>query len=399
MDDLLSRQGLLDNDEIIEAIADSGKVSLTFLPTNSNPYSRAVMASRDRRSTAAYQFGKEGTSWFPHAHTVIDASGKAIRVKDGWFTKSQFEGTTSFQRNMRVWRWISEENPAGYIGLNGTSTVNSEREFGAAANIDLYRNKDGLTVTRNKMGPDGKPEFDLKEVNGVMMRTYRQETVTVGGSGRRDELFGRFFEGLTNPDVDSLVVLKEIEADIGKDLASAYGVDEASMKKLLDNANVNRGKDLEAIKAQAYFVDADDGAIQHIAYLESQLANGTYMLNFGELEKIIIKQMKIDGGAAMKRALDVPLHLAAGGYAMFNNFWRPATLLRLSYTQRNVFEGMIRAMAFSGSLAPMLWPIQASAFGIQNKVVKKLLPGTSRLRLKQFKIRTLTSIYNLTTNY
>ena len=371
MDDLLSRQGLLDNDELIEAIADSGKVSLTFLPTNSNPYSRAVMASRDRRSTAAYQYGKEGTSWFPHAHTVIDASGKAIRVKDGWFTKSQFEGTNAFQRNMRVWRWIGEENPAGYIGLNGTSTVNSEREFGAAANIDLYRTKDGLTVTRNKIGPDGKPEFDLKEVNGVMMRTYRQETVTVGGSDRRDELFGRFFEGLTNPDVDSLVVLKEIEADIAYDLASAYGVDKASMVKLLDNANVNRGKDLEAIKSQAYFVDADDGAIQHIAYLESQLANGTYMLNFGELEKIIIKQMKIDGGAAMKRALDVPLHVAAGGYEMFNNFWRPATLLRLSYTQRNVFEGMIRAMAFSGSLAPLLWPIQASAFGIQNKVVKK----------------------------
>lgn len=350
-------------------IRDSAKNAQMFFPTQSNPYSRMVMSSRERRGRARFEYAREGTSILPHKKTVIDpTTGKAIRVWDGFLSQSEFEGTNRFQRNLRVWRWMSAENPAGYIGLNGTATVGAEREFSAALDVEMYKGKQGKVITRKKYDANGDPIYVKKEGSTALVQDT--EPVIVGGEARRNELFGQFYEALNNPDVDSLQALRRIEDEVIKDFAALYDLPEDKMRGVLQEAQKRGNKNLDLIKEAGYFAD-ESGSIQHVAYIDSQLANGTYMQNFKELENILNKQLTKDNLASVRRAFEVPSHLAAGAYETFNSFWRPATLLRLSYTQRNIFEGMVRAMAYSASVAPLLWPVKATAFGIENKIIKR----------------------------
>jgi hypothetical protein len=387
MADLLSRNTAVER-AVRAQIQDSASTTRTFLPSTSNIYSRTVIKSRDRRRTAAFQYGEEGTSWFPHKRPVIDAAGKTTRVSDGFWSSSQFEGTSRLQRNMRVWRWLGTETPNGYIGLRGTSTVGSEREFNAALNLDVYKGT-GSTVTKKIVDENGTPVL-IRQGNSTVQKT---ETVTIGGEARREELFGRFYEALDNPDVDALPVLKEIEKEVMNDISVLYGIDPENMEGILQRANNQSQKQMDLIRDQGYFVDPNDGAIQLVPYLDSQLANGTYMANFQEIEKIIVREIKKDGGASLKRAFEVPAHAAGSAYEMFNNIWRPATLLRLSYTQRNVFEGLLRAMAFSASAAPLLWPVKATAFGIQNKIVKKNVDKRLKVAGKKIESSEFSAVY------
>lgn len=361
-------------------ISEAAQISRTFFPTTANPYSRMVMRSRERRAKARYQYAVEGTSIFPHKRTVIDANGKAVRQWDGWLSKSEFEGTSRLQRAARVWRWMGTETPSGYIGLKGTATVGSEREFTAAINTQLLSG-DGVIIQRVKTDADGNTLF--KKENGKLV--VDTEPVLVGGKQKRDEYFRRFYEALNNPDEDALQALKAIEEDLMDQFALAYNIEPGNMKNMLQYADKQRESTLELIRKQAYFVDPQNGSMQHVPYLDSQLANGTYLHNWQALEKILIDNMKKDGGESLRRAFEVPAQLAGSAYGVFNDFWRPATLLRLSYTQRNVFEGMIRAMAFSGSLAPLLWPIQATIYGIESGVAKKQI--TRRAKIAAQKIQ------------
>jgi hypothetical protein len=184
--------------------------------------------------------------------------------------------------------------------------------------------------------------------------------------------------------MDALQTLKQIEEDIITDYAAAYGIDADEMKKLLKKADKARESNLELIRDQAFFVD-QNGDMQHVPYLDSQLATGTYMHNFGALEKILKREIQKDNGESLRRSFEIPAHFAGSAYTLFNDFWRPATLLRFSYTQRNIFEGLVRAMAYSASLAPLLWPIKATAFGVRNQVVKKNMERRLTVAAKKIK--------------
>jgi len=150
------------------------------------------------------------------------------------------------------------------------------------------------------------------------------------------------------------------------------------LEEIWNQANKKRAAQLELISKRGYFVDPEDGTIQTVGYLDSQLANGTYMQNWHELEKILKQTYAKDNGQTLKAKMSMAGEAAGGAYDLFNNFWRPATLMRLSYTQRNIFEGTVRAMAYSASLAPLTWPIAGTAFGIRNKIVKTTVSKRSK---------------------
>jgi hypothetical protein len=335
---------------------------MPFMAKN-NRYTRVVAGSRRRRGRAAYEYAAEGTGWLPRSIVVGVNNGQPVRETTGWFAKSSFEGTNRFQRNLRVWRWLGAETPSGYIGLKGTATVGSEREFRAATNLDLYRG-DGVQIQEK--------QIVQKEVNGRMFDEIVVLSRTVGGRARRDALYQRFYQALNNPDEDMVSVLGEIEENIMQDLALAYGLDLKGMDEVLKIANRRRDQSLKIVRERGYSVD-EDGSVNMIPYLETHLINGTYMQNFMDLERSLSYATRTGNIGAIQRGLQSPLHLANNGYEIFQNFWRPITLLRLNYTQRNVFEGLVRSMAYSASLAPLSWPVRATVNGTRNRIVKSVM--------------------------
>ena len=349
---------------------DAGMTTKTFLPSKNNAYARMVMDSRGRRQTARYQYAAEGTSIFPKKFVTEAVDGKVTRQSDGWFSPSQFEGTSRFARNMRVWRWMGAETPNGFIGLKSAATVGSEREFTAALNTDLYKGGT-IRVQRDVLDENGKQVIEtVRGEDGRTIVRVKREDIEVGGIEQRQSYYRRFYEALNNPDVDAKQVLDEIEMDVTRDYAAAYGVSDDFMQNLWSTANKRREQNLDLIRKRGYFVDPETGTIQFVPYLDAQLANGTYMQNWGELEKILKREVAKDGGERLRAKMALPADAAGSAYNMFNNFWRPLTLMRLSYTQRNILEGTFRAMAYSSSLAPLLWPIKATSFGVRNKVVR-----------------------------
>lgn len=359
------------------SLVDAATTARMFLPSRNNAYSRMVMDSRGRRAKARYEYAAEGTSILPHKITK-NVDGKPVRVSDGWFSESQFEGTSRFRRNIRVWRWVGAEVPSGYIGLKGTSTVGAEREFTAALNTELYRNP-AVLVERDVM-KDGKPVVEtFRDETGKTVTRIKRESKLIGGKEGRDAYFRRFYAALNDPKVDTQKVLLEIEQEIMNDYAMVYNVSEDWMKGIWTTANRKREQNLALVRERGYFVDPDTGDIQMVPYLDAQLANGTYMHNFEALENALKTHALGKNREQFLAKTQIPAHLAGSAYNLFNNFWRPLTLMRFSYTQRNIFEGTVRAMAYSASLAPMLWPIKATAFGTRNIIVNRAV----QQRLKQ----------------
>jgi len=325
-----------------------------------NILSDIAAGSRKRRATARYQYANEGTRILPrkvvHAtEKLADGSVKERTHWEGLWTPSTFEGTSRFRRNVRVWRWLGEQTPSGYIGLKGVSTVNAEEEFRAATNLDIYRGN-GITIMVDEVGADG---------------VTRQVPKRIGGREARDKMFREFYAALNDPTKDSLDALRKVELQIANDLARAYYVNPKKLEEITKTGGGLRDQTLEIIRTTGWFADPETGDLNFVPYLKSHLANGTYMLNYQNMEKIIRKEMRADNGRALRAAMDTGGHYAAEVDRLFQNVWRPLTLLRFSYTQRNVFEGVIRAMAYQASLAPLTWPVRATTNGVRNAIIKR----------------------------
>jgi hypothetical protein len=349
-------------DELLVNIKDKMVPQDMKLLWKDNTLSRMAAGSRERRRKGRYQYMMEGTRILPRKvnyETIDKATGAIINKTrlEGVWTPSVFEaeGTSRLRRNIRVWRWLGEKNPSGYIGLKGSATVGSEEEFVAATNLDMYKGN-GIAVV------DETGEAFLDEAGNPIM---------VGGVARREELFNIFYSALNDPTQDSLMALKRVEEMVVEDLTRGYGLPANRMQEIARKGSDLRDKTLEQIRAHGMFVDADNGTIHMVPYLKSQLANGTYMMNYQQMEKIIRRETAGDRGARLRASMATGGHYLAEADRLFQTFWRPAVLLRLSYTQRNVFEGLARAMAYNASIAPLSWPVRATANGVRNSIIKR----------------------------
>ena len=360
--DIMSQDDVITR-EAIEAITDTGMSQRMFLPTKDNAYSRMVMKSRERTRNAAYKYASEGTDILPRARYVTSADGTADKIRQwiptaGSTSSELFETSGRFARNIRVWRWINAENPAGYISWKSTGAIGAEKEWDATLDFDFFKG-DPKTFTRTK--------------NELGELLPEPEIVSFGGAKRKDELFARFYESMNGG--DPKIVLEEIEKEILEEMMTFYGFADNTILEISQQAKKNKNRNLEITAKLGYFVerngDEGDNAIQSVAFLDSQMSSGTYMMNFKEFEKVLQKKLASENGSSWRTAINTAGNAATGGYQIFNSLWRPATLLRLSYTQRNVFEGMIRAMAYEASLAPLFWPAVAAYKGISTKAGKR----------------------------
>lgn len=279
-----------------------------------NKFGRFVEKTRQKRSSAQYQTETtRGTKlWeetdFAFLNTPV---GKAKRV-------------------MRVWRYLGAEAPSGIIRVAGASAQESAREMRALLNsVRIYGGK-GKTVT----GADG-------------------QAITIGGSLRKEELLTQYANaiaegGLKGQDA-AIAAIRGIEDQIQKDLAQWYGVNESKFSDIMQRVNTKRSE-LKADLQRGFWVDQVNGknVINRAPYLESQIDSAEIMANWRAIEKAIIRDGKTAGllrESVTKNSADF--------YSAFQDLWRPAVLLRLGYTQRNVAEGLFRSAAFQFSFAPV----------------------------------------------
>ena len=350
-----------------------------WLPSKNNAYTRAVMASRERRGKARFQYSREGAGILP-GKAIVGVNNKTkqpIYESQGWFSESIFPNVNRFQRGLRVWRWLGTENPSGYVGLKGTATVGSEREINAALNLDFYKGDNVITLS------DGRQ---------------------VTGRQRKQELTDEMLSAINDPNQDAFTVLKRIEDKVADDLYQSYlSVFDSNtlnardgMVQIIGRARQKR-KEYDEQFRNGYFVD-EDGVFHEVPYLDSQLADGDYMLPLREIEKILQREAKsADGARKLHQHLsEAGLSIMSKGDQYFQAVWRPATLLRMSYTVRNGLEGVVRSAAYQASLTPFTWPVRGLYNGVRGGIKKRAVE--KQAKVVQQKLDDNPAVFRATMN-
>jgi len=298
-----------------------------------NPLGRLVERSRQRRATARYE--------------AQATQGRGIWRKDEYFQ------TNRFIRAVRVWRWMGGERPAGYIPTKGASASDAGREIAATLNTLKLYSGTGKTVM-----VEGKP-------------------VTVGGIARKEELMNQFFatvgSGVRDQDIMQKTLLGFEEA-VFKDIGAYYGLDAKVVRQTLNSHSIKRAELVEQIRNRGYWAEqnADDTiSIEKAPWLESQLENGMYMMDFRQAERLADTATSQGARKKWRASYDLASDKLNVGYEAFNALWRPAVLLRLGYTQRNVSEGLFRSIAYLSSLRPLADASKEMYYGVRNPIVRK----------------------------
>lgn len=346
-----------------------------------NAFGRMVERSRQRRASATYQHRATRSSFKSTGKTVTrdvavykyvkNADGTKRLEKTGEVVKQQ---TTEMRRlrpwerdsfghramtPMHIWRWMAAETPAGYITTKGLGALESTREMKAALDdIAIYSGEARTIII------DGTP-------------------IEVGGLVQKERLIKQYMDAVANDGVkgtaDTKRAVDKIEEQIKRDIAAWHGIDRKLMDTVMASANNKRDKLIESIKNRGYWVEtSEDGksSVQASPYLESQLQNGTFMHNWRAVEKAARLYDEKAWVQAADRAAQFGAEKFNAAYNIFNDIWRPAVLMRLGYTQRNVAEGLFRSSAFLFSLEPLKYAAGNFAFGARNIWVGRTAQGT-----------------------
>lgn len=294
---------------------------------------RMVEKSRERRATAAWE--------------------SASTQGRGLWRSDDFYKTSKAIRMFRVWRWFGQETPEGYIATKGTSAIDSGREIVAQLNsVKLYSGV-GKSVTI-----DGKP-------------------VIVGGIDAKNRLLEQYYAAVGSSVGDQTIMQKalmNIEEQVMRDIGAFYGMEKDKVTEIVKTFNQQRSKLMDDIRNRGYWVDVSEkgeATVNKTPYLESQLQNGMYLMDFKRAESVALEHFGSPAAQRVRQATDYAGAKLGGGYQFFNELWRPMVLLRLGYTQRNVTEGLFRSSAFLMSLAPLANAAKQVGFGIENPIRRK----------------------------
>jgi len=176
-------------------------------------------------------------------------------------------GANGFTRAVRVWRWFGEENPSGFITTKGAGALDSWREIKAVLDdVDIYSGQ-ARTITLK----DGK-------------------SIQIGGLENKNKMIGWYMDAVRNNTAGgeaAQVALARIEDQIFNDISAWHGIRPEIAKELKAKAAGKRDQVMSdmADKSKAFWVD-EDGTKNKAPWLESQIQNGTYMLNYRSYNKL-----------------------------------------------------------------------------------------------------------------
>lgn len=295
-----------------------------------NRFGKVVEASRQRRAEA-----------------ITDSQGAT--VKSIW-TSEEYSPLGKVGAAVRLWRWAGNEKPAGYIATKGPGATESFREIRANLNnVSIYSGNAKVIKIGDK-------------------------SVEIGGRQRKEVLMQRYFDAVGSSVDDQnkmALAVNALEEQIIKDIAAWHKMTPTAAKELLYTSQRKRSELIKDIReGRGFWVD-ESGKKNKVPYLETHLQNGTYLLNFRALENAVALQAKSGNVQRLNQAAAYGGEKLASFYDAFNSVWRPAVLLRLGYTQRNVAEGLFRSSAFLGSLAPLMYAGKQTGLIGRNAIAKK----------------------------
>ena len=341
-----------------------------------NAFGRMAERSRERRATSQYQAAAT------RGARVIDPVTGEVRggnfLTKGarlHFWESDVFGNNGLTRSLRLWRWMGEETPAGFVHTRGIGAQESTREIRAMMNDIKTFSGEGRTVTirvqkQVKKGPEKGKWIDVLDADGKA----QTREVVVGGVKRKEELIGMYMDALqdsTRGDMATKFALDKLEREIAKDISAWNGIDRGTADQILQTAQSKRDAIVESIKKEGFWVD-EDKTVNKSPWLETQLQQGTYTMNWKAFEK---RARLYDETGWVKKADNASQMTGdklKNGYEFFNELWRPAVLMRLGYTQRNVTEGLLRSSAFQFSLAPAKYALWQAGYSVRNAWVKNI---------------------------
>ena len=297
--------------------------------STNNAIGRAIERSRERRA-------------------ISSAEMEGATFKSIWWN-SDYKPLGRVGRTMRLWRWAGKEKPAGYITTRGTNIQEQYREVRANLNnLSIYS-------------------------GNAVSRTINGKAVQVGGRERREQLVQRYIDavGTSVEDQNKLAkAINALETQIINDIAIWHGMSKQAAQELVNVTQRKRSNLIKEIRENRGFWVEDD-VVHKAPFLESQLQNGTYLINFNALERAVAREAKTGRMQSLNDLAAFGGEKLVNFYDAFNSVWRPSVLLRFGYTQRNYVEGAFRAAAFSSSLAPIAYSGKAVGFGFRNMYTKK----------------------------
>ena len=342
-----------------------------------NAFGRRVEANREARATAAYQASvTRGARVFDEATGKLRGGNPLTQGKRLHFWENDVFGNNGLTRALRLWRWMGEETPSGFVNTKSIGAQESAREVRAALNvINIYSGKSRtVEIAEEAWDEAAKKYVPVLDKNGVQkVKTYQ-----VGGAEQKERLLGMYIDALndsTRGDMAAKMALDEIEDRITNDIAAWHGLSKGTAQDVLRMSKNKRDQLVEQIRKTGYWIDETTGDVNQSPWLETHLQNGTYMLNFKAFEKrarLWDDSPYAKGADTLKQSIG---DKASNAYDFFNELWRPAVLMRLGYTQRNVTEGLFRASAFQFSLDPLAYAAQQLAYGVRNAYVKRTYQG------------------------
>lgn len=294
---------------------------------DTNPWLKKVLDVADSSGTVNGSFGYK-SAWLQSQATRRTLARSARRTSGtaGAWASTEFVAGP-FKRPVQVLAWMGDESPSGWVNIRGVSASRSSREIQAA-----------LSKVRVWKGAEGQ--------------------------SKRQYWINQYLNASSAEDRAGVVTAMENAALT--DMAKAYAPDVPlkDVRDFADTLHQNHTRLRESATAhlrQRNFLVDESGRITVVPASEAQLAQSIPVMDFGKYDQLLRQKFMPNAirDFGMK-SRDVFLDL----HDIFNAIWRPLVLLRLGYTQRNVAESGLRALAFFGGGMNMdSWFTTARRFG------------------------------------
>ncbi len=238
--------------------------------------------------------------------------------------------STIFDYPVRVLGWSGLQQPSGWIPFKGIGSSGSSDELIAFMDkVQPWRNAKGTQVKRNLLNQYLRAQTDADRIV-IITKIENQAVKAINKELGLDRKL--------TPDEANEVFAKGIKKPDGSGPATTLS---DIIKWELDQ---RRNSVLEHYRTKL-FAYSDGEWIFTDPTLSSQLGDAMPMLDIKLYQQFAKSEL-----ATFTSGLYKAKSFLQGAYFAFDAVWRPATLLRFAYPQRNVIEGEIRTALYNNSL-------------------------------------------------
>lgn len=255
--------------------------------------------------------GRIGTSLFTGVEALRAAKAKTfaeIGLSNNRLWDVQYFRRNPYVATVAVVTWPFRERPSGWVRTKGVNSTDSARELEAfLSSTKAWDNAEGMAKKQQYMRQYLSAMDDLAREN----------------------------------------IIRNIELDAIRSTAKKYDLSLEDAQKIADRLDRDRGSTIKFFKERGFLLDHNNQKV-YAPQLKTQLADSVPMIDIRKLDNALGKQKGI-----WKESFIATKDMALSPVDMLDQIWRPAVLMRLGYTQRNVFEGWGRATASLGFITAL----------------------------------------------